>query len=349
MFNDAVTVFFSYSHKDKALRDELARHLRPLKISGIITDWHDGEIVPGDEWDREIQKNLNLAQIILLLVSSDFIGSRYCQEIEISRAIERHRAGEARVIPIILRRCLWELTPFGELQALPRHGKPVTDTIAWPTRDDAFHNIAKGIQNAARSFKAQPIKPIAGVSKHNSDKVSSITKPPTSKAMDAESEIIESECGIGYTKLRNLLKAREWKAADNETSEVMLRAVGKEPSGYFLKHELLNFPCQDLLTIDRLWVEYSNGQFGFSVQEKTYVECGANLSGEYPNDTVWETFGDQVKWRVEGKWINYSKVTFDTSAAIGHLPRKYIGGGVKRYGRITCSLLLVSRLSKCKS
>jgi len=96
MSSQAVTVFFSYSHKDKALRDELAKHLEALKFSGIITDWHDGEILPGDEWDREIQKNLDSAQIILLLVSSDFIGSRYCQEVEIAKAMARHEAGDVR-------------------------------------------------------------------------------------------------------------------------------------------------------------------------------------------------------------------------------------------------------------
>ncbi|MEL7351964.1 MAG: GUN4 domain-containing protein [Cyanobacteria bacterium P01_A01_bin.116] len=154
MTSTAVTVFFSYSHKDEALRNELANHLNGLKLSGVITDWHDRKLLPGDEWDRQIKDNLNSAQIILLLVSSDFIGSRYCGDVEIKRAMARHEAGEARVIPIILRRCLWHRTPFGKLQALPKNGAPVVDVSAWPTQDDAFCDVAEGIYQAALSFSA---------------------------------------------------------------------------------------------------------------------------------------------------------------------------------------------------
>jgi hypothetical protein len=149
MSSDAVTVFFSYSHKDEALRDELAKHLEILKWSGEISAWHDRQILPGDEWDREIKENLNSAQIILLLISSDFIASGYCRDIEIKRAIERHEAEEACVIPVILRRCMWSSAPFGRLQALPKNASPVTDANSWPTLDDAFTNIAEGIKKAA--------------------------------------------------------------------------------------------------------------------------------------------------------------------------------------------------------
>ncbi|MDB9527899.1 GUN4 domain-containing protein [Oscillatoria sp. CS-180] len=149
MSSDAVTVFFSYSHKDETLRDELANHLEILKWCGDISAWHDRKILPGDEWDREIKDNLNSAQIILLLISSDFIASSYCRDIEIKRAIERHQAEEACVIPVILRRCIWTSAPFGKLQALPKNAAPVADTNIWPTLDDAFTNIAEGIKKAA--------------------------------------------------------------------------------------------------------------------------------------------------------------------------------------------------------
>lgn len=149
MSSDAVTVFFSFSHKDEVLRDELAKHLEILKWSGEINAWHDRQILPGDKWDREIKDNLNAAQVILLLISSDFIASSYCRDIEIKRAIERHEAEEACVIPVILRRCMWSSAPFGRLQALPKNASPVTDTNIWPTLDDAFTNIAEGIKKAA--------------------------------------------------------------------------------------------------------------------------------------------------------------------------------------------------------
>jgi hypothetical protein len=153
MSNNAITVFFSYSHKDEALRDELANHLEILKWKGDITDWHDRKILPGDEWDRDIKDSLNAAQIILLLISSDFIASRYCWDIEITRAMERHEAREARVIPVILRKCMWSSASFGRLQALPKNATPVTDTSTWPTKDHAFTNIAEGIKKAAQEIQ----------------------------------------------------------------------------------------------------------------------------------------------------------------------------------------------------
>ncbi|MEP0947615.1 MULTISPECIES: GUN4 domain-containing protein [Cyanophyceae] len=154
---DAVTVFFSYSHKDEALRDELANHLEILKWNGDISAWHDRQILPGDEWDREIKGSLNSAQVILLLISSDFIASRYCRDIEITRAMERHESGEACVIPVILRKCMWSFAPFGKLQALPKNAVPVTDSAIWPTKDDAFTNIAEGIRKAANDIRQQLI------------------------------------------------------------------------------------------------------------------------------------------------------------------------------------------------
>jgi formylglycine-generating enzyme required for sulfatase activity len=153
MAGDAVTVFFSYSHKDEALRDELANHLKILKLEGVITDWHDRQILPGDEWDREIKESLNSAQIILLLISSDFIASQYCWDIEIKRAMERHEAGEACVIPVILRSCMWSSAPFGRLQALPKNAAPVTSTKDWPTKDEAFTNVAEGIKKTANDIQ----------------------------------------------------------------------------------------------------------------------------------------------------------------------------------------------------
>ncbi len=157
MTGRAVTVFFSYSHKDEALRDELANHLEILKRNGDITDWHDRKIFPGDEWKQEIKDSLNSAQIVLLLISADFIASDYCYDLEMKQAMARHAAGEACVIPVILRKCMWSSAPFGKLQALPKNAAPVTDAATWPTKDDAFTNIAEGIKKAANDIRQRLI------------------------------------------------------------------------------------------------------------------------------------------------------------------------------------------------
>jgi hypothetical protein len=139
----AVEVFFSYSQKDKVLRDQLEAHLANLKRQGIIAGWHDRRITAGTEWREAIDEHLESARMILLLVSTNFLSSDYCYDIEMRRAMERHERGEARVIPVILRPCDWHTTPFGRLQALPLDGKPVSE---WNSRDRAFLDIADGIR-----------------------------------------------------------------------------------------------------------------------------------------------------------------------------------------------------------
>jgi hypothetical protein len=138
-----IKVFFSYSHKDGDLRSELEKYLSGLKRKYSIVGWYDGEIGAGREWDREIEEHINSAHLVLLLVSQDFIASDYCYEKEMKRALERHEAEEAHVVPIILRPAHWDIMPFGKLQALPTGAKPVT---LWPDRDEAFLDVARGIQ-----------------------------------------------------------------------------------------------------------------------------------------------------------------------------------------------------------
>jgi hypothetical protein len=140
-----IEVFFSYSHRDEELRDELAIHLTMLKRQGIIAAWHDREITAGSDWAGAIDDHLNSASIILLLISANFLASDYCYDIELTQAMQRHAAGEARVLPVILKPCDWTGAPFGKLQALPKNAKPVTK---WDDRDEAFLNIAQGIRAA---------------------------------------------------------------------------------------------------------------------------------------------------------------------------------------------------------
>ncbi|OPF18946.1 hypothetical protein B1L04_05855 [Microcystis aeruginosa KW] len=139
-------VFISYSHRDEKLRETLGLHLASLQRQGVIKSWHDRKISAGTEWRQAIDENLNSAEIILLLISENFIASDYCYDLEMERAIARHDAGEARVIPIILKPVDWSGAPFGKLQALPKNAKPVT---TWSNRGEAFLNIAEGIRHAA--------------------------------------------------------------------------------------------------------------------------------------------------------------------------------------------------------
>jgi len=148
----AIRVFYCYAHEDKTLRDQLEKHLNNLKRQNQITSWYDREISAGKEWEREIDRNLNEAHIILLLISPDFMGSEYCYSIEMKHALERHDKGEAHVVPIILRPVDWEDAPFSKLQVLPTDGKPV-DSSRWYNHDEAFEDVAKGIRKVIKEFR----------------------------------------------------------------------------------------------------------------------------------------------------------------------------------------------------
>ncbi|MEM9164930.1 MAG: toll/interleukin-1 receptor domain-containing protein [Cyanobacteria bacterium P01_F01_bin.4] len=142
-------VFIFYSHQDHELREELITHLANLHHQGKITAWHDRAIEAGTDWEAQLKEKLESARIILLLISPPFMASKYCYDIEMKRAIQRHHEGTARVLPIILRPCDWEGSPFRKLQALPVEGKPIT---LWDNRDSAFLDVVKGIRQAVQSL-----------------------------------------------------------------------------------------------------------------------------------------------------------------------------------------------------
>jgi parallel beta-helix repeat protein len=149
-----IKIFFSYSHKDEELRDELEKHLSILKHRKLISAWHDRKIGAGEEWKGEIDEHLNSAKIVLLLISSDFLASKYCYDIEMKRAMEMHDAREARVIPIILRHAYWEGSPFSNLQALPANAEPIKDGN-WRSIDAAFKNVAEGLELVINDIKQE--------------------------------------------------------------------------------------------------------------------------------------------------------------------------------------------------
>lgn len=167
-----IELFYSYAYerRDERLRNELEKHLSSLRNQGYISDWHSRKIVAGKEWEKEIDEHLNTARLILLLVSPDFMASNYCNDVEVKRAMERHEAGKARVIPIILRPVDWHNAPFSKLQALPGNGKPVS---SWQNTDEALYHIAQEIRTAIESLPVE--KTHAFTTAHSSSSPSSST------------------------------------------------------------------------------------------------------------------------------------------------------------------------------
>lgn len=148
--------FISYSHRDAWALDRLHTHLSMLRREGRIQEWFDREILAGGELDTVIAEQLEDSDLFLLLVSPDFLASDYCYEREMARALERHEAGEARVIPIIIEPCDWKASPLCRLKALPRDGNPVTE---WTNQNNAFVDIVTELRRVVETGDVEPTRP----------------------------------------------------------------------------------------------------------------------------------------------------------------------------------------------
>jgi eukaryotic-like serine/threonine-protein kinase len=190
--------------------------------------------------------------------------------------------------------------------------------------------------------------------------LASISAPiPKPKPTHPETTRVVSAVGMDYINLRNLLAAKKWKEADEETARVMLKAAGREERGFLDVEHIEKFPCEDLRTIDQLWVKYSNGHFGFSVQKRIYQSLGGTR--EY-DEKVWDKFGDRVGWRKNNQWLyyysnqwlyyyKYKDLTFSEKAPEAHFPGGFILGAEwvlsKNVGSWVLFSPLASRLVDC--
>ena len=183
------------------------------------------------------------------------------------------------------------------MQLFPKNGEPVTE---WKNIDGAFTNIVEGIENAIAEMQKAKKAPVASVS--TPPKVEPVVERVNPQlSVNLNPVELRSAKGIDYRELEKLLKAKEWQNADKLTYILMLKVANREKEGWLELKNIKNFPCEDLLTIDRLWVHYSSGLYGFSVQKEIYVECGGKLNFRYPSDEIWDKFCDRTAWKREGK------------------------------------------------
>lgn len=148
-----IEIFCCYAHEDRLLLQRLLNHLKMLQLQGLIQIWSDFDINAGVEWEKEIKTHLEASQIVLLLVSADFLASEYCYSKEMKRAMERHEQKEARVIPILLRHTYWAGAPFAKLQFLPTKAKPITDR-SWSV-DEALTDVVEQISTVVKDLRLQ--------------------------------------------------------------------------------------------------------------------------------------------------------------------------------------------------
>ena len=252
--NAPVEVFCSYAHRDERILVRLEKQLSASSRQGLITLWHNRQILAGTDWQDAIDAHLTSASIILLLISPDFLASDYCYGVEMQRALQRHAEGQALVIPVLVRPVDWYDTPFAKLQALPTNAQPIT---SWKDQDQAFADVAAGIRRAIEDRKASAphaaLPPIWNVpylrnpmfTGHEQllERIADALKAEQTTAL-SQAQAISGLGGIGKTQIAleyAYRHAREyqfvlWTLADTRESLI---------SGYIAIAELLNLPEKD--------------------------------------------------------------------------------------------------------
>lgn len=316
-------VFLCHNSEDKPAVIEIAKQLQQNRLKPWLDIW---ALQPGAIWQFVLEQQIESIGAAAVFVGKGGLGPWQKQELYafLQEFIDR----DCPVIPVML--------PDAPKQPrLPIFLKNRHWVDFRSQNPDPLVQLIWGITGQ------KPEGPLSTA------EVIEIDTPATSEV------VLKSEKGIDYTRLRDLLKAGEWKAADQETADQMLKAIGKEEWWDVETKDLLNFPCADLKTIDQLWVKYSKGKWGFSIQKQIYVECGAKLDGEYAGNEIWREFCRRVGWGGKGgSYLNYSDLTFDLkNSSTGEFPTLCVGGGwgwVWSVGLVGVVVGLFSRIQICK-
>ncbi|HYE79255.1 MAG TPA: toll/interleukin-1 receptor domain-containing protein [bacterium] len=256
-------VFYSYAHEDRELRNRLSTYLKPLVQQNRIIEWHDRLIKPGAGWEGEISERLATADLILFLVSADFLASDYCFDVEVNAALERLKAGRVQVVPILLRPCLWENSRFSELQIIPRDAQPLTEMSSL---DRGLVEVAKEIQKIV----AEP-PPAAAPGATRDD-------PAYHAAMQLVREQVRAYAHL-YERIRQRMPA-SWDRT-KRMGGVFERMRGLATAAYPLLKELIQSPTpgERMAAVAILQVFASEASLPFLVrlveQEKPFIQYQA--------------------------------------------------------------------------
>ncbi|KST65030.1 GUN4 domain-containing protein [Mastigocoleus testarum] len=308
-------IFLCHNSQDK---DEIRKVREALQQQGFQC-FLDEYLSGGELWRQSIARAIRNSRYVVIFVGGYGLGQYQRKEIEYCDGIF---FDGIKVIPVLLSTATKE-----SIQTF--HSQDVN--WIWRNQRVDFRSPRD----------SDPIgKLIQAISGKNSSNQPPVNTPPE--------DDLSSEKGVDYTRLRDYLKAQNWKAADEETLKVMLKAADREKQGYLDYDSIENFPCTDLRTIDQLWVKYSNGHFGFSVQKRIWLKFGGKV--DYETE---KALGDAVGWRRNDSWLDYKDITFTLNAPEGHLPCLSLGRWWEWWGegvgrRAACRLVDFSRVSACK-
>ncbi|MBE9114022.1 GUN4 domain-containing protein [Nodosilinea sp. LEGE 07298] len=338
-------IFISYSRQDKAYVSLLAQALE----SHHLPFWLDINTDYGATWPHTIEKQVECCQVLIIVMSPRSKQSHWVQ-CELAHALELRKP----IFPLRLEGPRWfsvaalqtvdvtggKLPPARFFDTLrPHFPAPTPTSESLPLQDIVEESIPPAAPPVGwvlpePSGWVLPNLPTAPLS-----------QTPTSAVQDDD---LSSEKGVDYRKLSDLLKAGHWKEADRETDRRMLEAVGRKEDDWIRGEEVLNFPCAVLKTINALWVDYSDGKWGFGVQKRVYQECGAKLDGNYPGHEIWHEFCRRVGWREEDSYVSDSDFTFDLqNSSVGKLPSSRGVRGSSSYGGVL-RWNLFSRIKTCR-
>ena len=298
-----IDVFLCHNSNDKPLVIKIAKALEQRGLN----PWIDkNNINPGAEFQRAIEQAIPQTKSAAIFFGLNGVGKWQREEIN---ALYREKVNrqQIRLIPVLLPGVSKIPTEFVFLQG---HNwlRLVSEEIDEQFLNDFVRGIIENSPVPKEKLILQP-------DDFNIGRGDNYIRPESWQVDD-----LSSDRAIDYTRLRDLLAAGNLKDADYETYLVMLQVVGREKGDWIRDQELLHFPCTDLRTIDRLWVKYSNGRFGFSVQKKIYLEVGGKPDGKYYEE-AWQKFINRVGWteKKSGQPF-YSVLYFDTTAPVGYLP-----------------------------
>ncbi len=212
-----VKVFISYAHADEKHCNDLKDHLSVLLYNKDIEIWYDRHLIPGETWDETIREKLQTADLILLLVSVNMLKSRYILEVELEKALQQRAAGTSIVIPIILKPCDWQDTPFSKFQGLPKDAKPIS---TWSSKDEAYVDVVKGIRSAIKSLIPK-LKPID--TKDTTDpKTPNQTNKSTLSALELEGLLEEQKI---LTEKLSYLRKQKAKLSDGSKKFEIIKDI----------------------------------------------------------------------------------------------------------------------------
>ena len=350
-----LSVFISYSHQDEAFKNELMAHLTNLQRQQKIQAWDDRNIEAGAEWDRAIKQALEEAQIVLMLITPQFMASNYCYDQEMKQALERHDAGTARVIPILIRPVDWQETPFSKLQVLPKDAKPVTQ---WSDRDAAFVNVVQGIRRAVESLQAQEAQGVAVPSRNPHETVTPLIDPGSVPAAPLcprdgvnlfnYGTPVPPEGFYGRSVAMMEVKNRIGAITAQSVNLVGLRRIGKTSFLHYIwgRSEVFFQPSQRPLMIL------------LDLQDQRFHTPGGLLEGlrrsltRATGQEPWNVEENQDSWAVEDGLLNLRKrgdrliVMLDEFEAIGHHLQAFQGWGDDWRSKACAGLLTLVIASK---